>query len=772
MRPHLSPLIHIPSCTHSIQALSYLPLNPQTLLQSLKPFSSSSSDQKPKWNSKTTLIINNPTLLIMESCDSMFQLKQIQAHMTRTGLIFHLFPVSRVLSFCALADTGDIHYAHVLFSQISEPNVYMWNTMIRGYCKAQIPVMGFSLFRRMVQERVEVDRRSFVFVLKACEMFRGFELGKLVHCRIWKVGFTSDLVVQNGLIHFYANDECLIYARQVFNESPERDVVSWTTMIDGYAQKNECDEALKLFDLMLESDVEPNEVTMITVLSACSKKGDIGLGKSIHEYVKMTNVNCTLTLINVLVDMYVKCGCLATAREIFDKMETKDVFSWTSMINGYAKNGELDLARKCFDEMPKRNIVSWNAMIAGYSQNNRPKEALELFHDMEKGGLVPIESTLVCVLSACAQSGCLDLGQQIHHYYIGQKRIKLSVILANAFMDMYAKCGNIDAAAELFNEMQERDLVSWNSMIVGCASHGHAEKALILFEQMQNMGFKPDDITFVGILSACSHGGFVAQGREYFQKMERAFGMKPKVEHYACMIDLLGRIGLLEEAHALITKMPMEPDEAVWGALLNACRMHGNVELGKLAADKLLHLNPNDSGIYILLASVCANKQRWVDVRLVRSMMRERGVKKTPGRSSIEVEGVVHEFLAADESHPQSKTIYEVLYELGLLSELENSASITIQPIYLKLCNPVGDFPDTRQYCVDTSKVVDEINLKFAEAREEIETTLDSKATVYFDEDALCAQDAVKEVLEMYEGLLANLPKKEGCNTEVYGAQD
>ncbi|GFZ08637.1 tetratricopeptide repeat (TPR)-like superfamily protein [Actinidia rufa] len=199
---------------------------------------------------------------------------------------------------------------------------------------------------------------------------------------------------------------------------------SWTTLIDGYAQKNLSDEALRLFELMLSSGVEPNEVTMITVLSACSEKGDLNIGKSFHEYVERKNVNCALNLMNALLDMYVKCGCLATARDIFDKMETKDVFSWTSMINGYAKNGELGLAKRLFDEMPERNVVSWNAMIAGYSQNSHPKEALKLFHDMEKAGLVPIESTLMSVLSACAQSGCLDLGERIHRYYINQKRIK------------------------------------------------------------------------------------------------------------------------------------------------------------------------------------------------------------------------------------------------------------------------------------------------------------------------------------------------------------
>lgn len=544
--------------------------------------------------------------------------------------------------------------------------------MIRGYCKWELPEMGFSLFRKMVLEGAEVDERTFVFALKACKMFGGVRIGSSVHCRVLKVGFGKEMVLRNGLIHLYGECGCLEDARKVFDESLERDVVSWTTMIDGCVKSGAADEGLKLFNSMLRSGIKPNEVTFIAVLSSCSLKGDLSVGKSIHEYLKRNDIKCTLNLTNALMDMYVKCGCLLSAREIFDAMDFKDVFSWTSMINGYAKDGDINLARKLFDEMPERNIVSWNAMIAGFSQNNLPKEALELFYKMEKIGLFPIESTLVCALSACSQSGCLDKGLCIYHHYIKQKRVPLSIILANAFIDMYAKCGRIDLAAELFDTMLQRDLVSWNSMIVGYASHGFAEKALILYNRIIDTGLKPDEITFVGILSACSHGGFITRGRKYFREMEIVFDIKPKVEHYACMIDLLGRVGHLKEAYGMIKKMPMDPDEAVWGALLNACKLHKNVDLGKICAEKLINMNPNDSGVYMLLADICANEQKWVDVRKARSLMREKGVKKTPGRSCIEVEGVVHEFLAADKSHPQSEIVYRVLYEMLLFSKIED----------------------------------------------------------------------------------------------------
>ncbi|XP_026457527.1 pentatricopeptide repeat-containing protein At2g22410, mitochondrial-like isoform X1 [Papaver somniferum] len=647
-------------------------------LQNLKHFSCFSA-VKPKWNTNSSLIITNPILLIMESCNSMYELKQIQAYMTRNGLIAHLFPVSRLLSFCALSDSGNINHAHLLFSQISKPNIYIYNTMIKGYSKSQLPRLSFLLFRFLVREGIEMDNRTFVFTLKACERFLRFSQGEEVHCQVYKLGFAFDVLVLNGLIHFYMKSGSLVLARYLFDTSSIKDVVTWTTMIDGYVQKNFPHEAMKLFYSMLSTNVEPNEVTMITILSACSLMGNLSLGRSIHAYIEKNNVKRTPNLVNASVDMYVKCGCLTTAREVFNKMEAKDVFSWTSMISGYAKDGNLNLARKFFDDMPERNVVSWNAMIAGYSQNNQPEEALKLFHQMKEKGVKPIEATLVCVLSACAQLGCLDFARWIYKYYVGLKKVQFSVTLTNAFIDMYAKCGNLDEAAKLFNSITKKDLVSWNSMIMAYATHGYAEKSLNLFEEMKRDGLWPDDITFVGVLSACCHGGLVNQGRSYFEIMREVFRLEPKAEHYVCMIDLLGRVGNLKEAYELIKIMPMKPDEAAWGALLNACRMHKNVELGKFAAGKLLDLNPKDSGVYVLLANMCAAGRRWEDVRMVRRMMRSQGIKKTPGCSSIEVEGESHEFVVADKSHPRYQEIYQLLDDIFFLLRLEGYIPETSQ---------------------------------------------------------------------------------------------
>ncbi|KAK9146127.1 hypothetical protein Sjap_006030 [Stephania japonica] len=602
----------------------------------------------------------------------MSQLKQIQSHMTRTGLITHTFPVSRLLSFCALSNSGDIDHARRIFDQIRSPNTYIWNTMIRGYLNSKHIDRSLALFRRMVREGAELDARSFVFALKSCEGIEAVGAVGGIFCVICKLGFDSETLIRNGLIHVYVKNGCLDFARQVFDLSPVRDVVSWTTMIDGYGQRGFGEEGIRVFKLMLLSgEVAPNDVTMIAALTVCSVIGDLSIGRWVHGLIEECNVEVTLKLLNSLVDMYAKCGCLNTARRVFNVMEVRDVYTWTSMIDGYAKQGDLELARRFFDEMPERNIVSWNAMIAGYSQKNRPKEALELFYKMEGVGERPVEGTLVCVLSACAQLGCFDIGRQIYNKYVRPKRVLSSITLGNAFIDMCAKCGNVDEASLFFNSMPERDLVTWNSMIVGYAAHGNANQALKLFIQLIDNGIKPDDITFVGVLSACSHGGLVEQGREYFKDMKRVFGIDPKAEHYACMIDLLGRVGHLGEAFDLIQRMPMKPDEAAWGALLNACRLHGNVDLGKLASHKLLSLNSYDSGIYVLLANMYASKRRWNDLRTVRSMMREKGVKKTPGFSSIEVDGKSCKFFVADKSNPQSELMYNLLDDMFLLLKLE-----------------------------------------------------------------------------------------------------
>uniref|UniRef100_A0A0E0J893 Pentatricopeptide repeat-containing protein n=1 Tax=Oryza nivara TaxID=4536 RepID=A0A0E0J893_ORYNI len=625
---------------------------------------------RPAWNTNRNLVVTHPLLSLLESCASFRRLLQLHALLTVTGLAAHRFPASRLLAFCALSTPPRLAHAAAILARASPgPNAYMLGTMMRGFLRARLPARALGLFRRVVRDRLPADARTFVFAVKAAAAAAESEHGgtpsggEAIHCAALKCGFVGESVlVGNALVHFYANHKSLDDAGKMFDEMPERDVVSWTTLVDGYARAGLADEAWRLFcRMVVVGGMRPNAVTLVAAVSAIGQMGLLAFGIMLHKYVTEGGVARSVNLDNALVDMFGKCGCVRYAREVFDGMEVKDVYSWTSMVNAYAKCGDLESAEQLFEDMPRRNVVSWSCMIAAYSQLNQPEEAVWLFREMIAAGVDPIDATLVSVLSACAQLGCLDLGRWIYENYIVSNKIGLTVNLGNALIDMFAKCGDVGEASKLFDEMAERNVVSWNTMIMAHAVHGQSEEAIRLFEQLKGENIVPDQITFLGLLASCSHSGLVSEGRRYFKEMEMFYRIEPRVEHYACMIDLLGKVGLLEEAFEVARGMPMEADEAGWGALLNACRMHGNVEIGACVADKLVELDPSDSGIYVLMSQIYASKNKWDQVKMLRMTMRDRGVKKNPGCSSIEVEGKFHDFLVADVSHACSEEIYSAL---------------------------------------------------------------------------------------------------------------
>ncbi|KAG8051061.1 hypothetical protein GUJ93_ZPchr0009g163 [Zizania palustris] len=624
---------------------------------------------RPAWNTNQNLVVTHPLLSLLESCASFRRLLQLHALLTITGLAAHRFPASRLLAFCALSTPPHLdHAAAILTRAAPGPNAYMLATMMRGFLRARFPCRALNLFRRVIRDHLPADARTFVFALKAAaaasvSKHGSASGGEAVHCASLKSGFLGESVlVGNALVHFYANRKSLVEAVKMFVEMPERDVVSWTTLVDGYARAGLADEAWRVFcRMVVAGGMWPNEVTLVAAVSAVGQMGLLALGMMMHRYVAEVVVVRTVSLENTMVDMFGKCGCTRSAKEVFDGMAVKDVYSWTSMINSYAKCGDLESAEQLFEVMPMRNVVSWSCMISAYSQLNQPEKAVWLFREMIAEGVDPIDATLVSVLSACAQLGCLDLGRWVYVNYIASNKIGLNLNLGNALIDMYAKCGDIAQASRLFGEMAERNVVSWNSMIMAHAMHGQSEEAIHLFEQLKRVNIVPDEITFLGLLSSCSHNGLVSEGQRYFKEMKVVYRIEPTVEHYACMIDLFAKVGLLEEAFRVATGMPMKTDEACWGALLNACRMHGNVEIGECVAEKLVELDPSDSGIYVLMSQIYASKHKWDQVKKLRTTMRDRGVRKNPGCSSIEVKGEFHDFLVADVSHVRSEDIYEAL---------------------------------------------------------------------------------------------------------------
>lgn len=440
------------------------------------------------------------------------------------------------------------------------------------------------------------------------------------------MGFFADIFVPNALIDSYCKcgEVGICSAKKLFMFMGERDVVSWNSMISGLVRGGELREARHLFDEMPERDV----VSWNTIL-----------------------------------DGYVKSGDLNAAFNLFERMPERNVVSWSTMVAGYIKAGDMEMARMLFDKMPVKNLVSWTIIISGYAEKGFAKEAISLFDEMQRIGLKPDEGTIISVLAACSESGLLGLGKRVHAS-LAASQYRCSVAVNNALIDMYGKCGNVKKALHIFEGMTKRDLVSWNSIMQGLAMHGHGDIALKIFYRMEEEGFRPDKVTFIGILCACTHMGFVDRGLKYFYAMEKDYGIVPHIEHYGCLIDLLGRGGRLKEAMEVVQSMPFEPNVIIWGTLLGACRMHNDVELAGEVLKHLKKLEPTDAGNFSMLSNIYAAAGDWANVANVRLSMKSIGVQKPSGASSIELGDKFHEFTVFDNSHPKSDSIYQMIHLL------------------------------------------------------------------------------------------------------------
>ncbi|XP_028769172.1 pentatricopeptide repeat-containing protein At2g22410, mitochondrial-like [Neltuma alba] len=417
----------------------------------------------------------------------------------------------------------------------------------------------------------------------------------------------------------------------------ERDLVSWNSLICGYSQCSKFRQVLGIFEAMQAANVKADAITIMKAVLACSVLGEWDLADSMVEYIEENHVPIDLHLGNTLIDMYGRRGMVDLAQEVFDRMKHKNTVSWNALIMGYGKGGNLVAAQKLFDEMPQRDVISWTSMITGYSQADQFTEAIRLFKEMMAAEVKPDEITAASVLSACAHLGLLDVGLLVHEY-ICKYDVRADVYVGNALIDMYCKCGVVDKALEVFTEMRIKDSVSWTSVITGLAVNGFADSALELFSQMLSEGVQPSHGVFVGILLACAHAGLIDKGLEYFESMERVYGLKPEMKHYGCVVDLLSRSGNLERAYDFIKNMPIVPDVIVWRILLSASQLHRNVPMAEIASKKLLEVDPSNSGNYVLSSNTYAGSDRWEDVIRMRGMMGEGNVQKPSGSSSIEID--------------------------------------------------------------------------------------------------------------------------------------
>ncbi|KAM1207683.1 hypothetical protein COP2_008494 [Malus domestica] len=443
----------------------------------------------------------------------------------------------------------------------------------------------------------------------------------------------------------------------------------WNTLIRAHVQSTVLSHPspLSVFLRMRLHGVEPDDRTFPFLLQSCHSLPHIRPGKQIHAQVFLFGFTDDPFVRTSLIHMYSSCGSLTLARQVFDEITQPDLPSWNSIMNAYSKAGLIGDAREVFDKMPERNVISWSCMIKGYVVCGAYKEALALFREMQKvdaGGVRPNEFTMSSVLLACGRLGALEHGKWVHAY-IDKSGMQIDVVLGTALVDMYAKCGSIEKAKVVFDNMGPyKDVMAWSSMISGLAMHGHATECLELFSEMIKLGVRPNAVTFVGVLCACVHGGLVSEGKEYFRRMDEEFGIKPLIQHFGCIVDLYGKAGLVREALKVVQSMPMEPDILVWGALLSGSRMHRDIEMSEIALKNLIQLDPTNSGAYVLLSNVYAKMGKWSEVRRVRDLMEVKEVKKVPGCSLVEVGGVLHEFFACDDSHPETREIYMMLDEI------------------------------------------------------------------------------------------------------------
>ncbi|XP_026394312.1 pentatricopeptide repeat-containing protein At5g66520-like [Papaver somniferum] len=489
---------------------------------------------------------------------------------------------------------------------------------------------------------------------------------KQIHATIVKTSIPHDCSFQlSKLIELSAlscNRGCFLYAHKLLSQIQNPNLFLYNTMIRGSLINKQSNEATLLYMQMRKQNILPNNFTFPFVLRAFGEQFELKRGEEVHGCILKTGFGSNLFVLTTLLNMYSLCGRNSRAfTQVFDEMPVKDVVSWNSMISGHLRHGELDLARKLFERMPERDVVSWTLVIDGYVKNGHHDRSLSLFHQMQLVGVEPSVITLISVLTACANLGALELGRWIH-CYIEKRKLKIDNKLGTALIDMYAKCGDIGKGLEVFSSLEcGKDVITWTSVIVGLAMNGKCREALDFFTCMVMEGIKPDEITFLGVLCACSHQGFVNEGRQYFDSMMKDYHLMPRIENYSCMIDLFGRAGLLEEAKDLVENMPFQADSVILGSLFAACQTHKNVELGEQVMKLLVEIEPENKGNYVILSNIYAVAGRWENVAQVRKKLKEKGTRRVPGCSSIEVDYQVHEFLSGDRSHSRSMEIFEML---------------------------------------------------------------------------------------------------------------
>ncbi|XP_072974865.1 pentatricopeptide repeat-containing protein At1g56690, mitochondrial-like isoform X2 [Typha angustifolia] len=585
-----------------------------------------------------------------------------------------------------LARVGDMNAAVAVFDAMPTHNITSYNALVSGYFHNRLPHLALQLFDKMPQRNIS-SYNALISGLVKCRRLAD------AHKVLDSIPFPPNVVSYTSLIRGYVQEADIAEAEKLFYCMPERNVVSYTVMLGGFLQNGRIDDAKKLFNEMPEKDV----VARTTMISGYCQFGQMAEARALFDEMPKRNVVSWTAMVsgyaqNLQVDLarklfevmpernevswtamltgYVQAGRVEAAEELFLAMPERSLVACNAMILGFGQYGRVTEARQVFDGMKERDDGSWSAMIKAYERNGFQLEALEMFRSMHMNGIYPNYPSIISALTVCAGLAILDHGREIHAVML-RSSFYMDVFVVSALITMYIKCGNLVKAKSIFDMFELKDVVMWNSMITGYAQHGLGEEALSVFDEMRSIGMFPDEITYIGVLSACSYTGKVKEGREIFDSITLNSSIKPRAEHYACMVDLLGRAGHVDEAMDLIRKMPIEADAVVWGALLGASRMHMNSEIAEIAAKKLLQLEPGNAGPYILLSNMYATNGKWEDVAELRKVMISRNVSKSPGCSWIEFDKMVHLFTCGDVlAHPEHVLIVGMLERLdGLLKE-------------------------------------------------------------------------------------------------------
>ncbi|XP_059298638.1 pentatricopeptide repeat-containing protein At3g63370, chloroplastic [Lycium ferocissimum] len=688
------------------------------------------------------------TLKATSQVECLYYGSEIHGLAIKVGLISNIFVVNSLVSM--YTKCNDIGAATLLFDGMSErEDVVSWNSMISAYVVNGMNQEALSLFIEMLNASVEPTAYTFVSAIQACEETKFGKFGAEIHGVVVKLGYSVDMYVVNALLMVYGKNNRVDEAAKIFFHMQEKDNISWNSMISGYVQNGLYDEAINLFHEMKNAGQKPDHVSLMSMLVASGRQGNLLNGMEIHAFSLRNGLASDLQVGNTLVDMYAKCDKLDYMVSVFDRMLHRDNVSWTTIIAAYSQNnfpqkavqlfrevqaagsnvdalmigsvllactelrcnllakeihcyvikkglydpviqktlvsvygdcGNVDYANSIFRLSEVKDVISFTSMMCSYVENGLANEALGLMLYMNE---MEIEADFIAVLSmlnAAADLSSLRKGKEIHGFLV-RKGFLLQDSFRSSLIDMYASCGTLENSYKVFNYLKSKDPFCWTSMINACGLHGRGREAIDIFTGMEKENIHPDHITFLAVLRACSHAALIEDGKRIFKIMQSKYGLEPWPEHYACLVDLLGRANHLEEAFQIVKTMNLEDIPAVWCALLGACQVYSNKELGEIAAMKLLELEPKNPGNYVLVSNVYAATNRWDDVEEVRVTIKEKGLKKDPACSWIEVGDKVHTFVAHDKSHPECNKIYEKLAHLT--EKLEEEAGYVAQTKYV-----------------------------------------------------------------------------------------